>query len=214
VIKISDNYDDNDDFDDFFEEIKKYLSLNADMFDMDFIFLPESSLDPNLTPHDKNVKGFKVTYHFEPGMDKPEIRIEGDFDQKKIQDYLNKINVPNNSRLKKLKKSKNQNVIDATNLIIDPLGQGNTSDIKEPFSEVCDFDNYMEIIIELPGIEKGHVILSLGEDEKTLKISADNGIRRYLKQIQLPFNTSMNKYKLEINNGIATIIMRKKNSNS
>jgi len=211
VIKISDNYDDNDDFDDFFEEIKKFLSLNADTFDLDFLFLPESSLDPNLNPHDKNVNGFKVTYHFESGMDKPEIKIEGDFDQEKIQDYFKKINIPNNSRFKRLKKPKNKNVIDATNLVIDPLGQANTSDIKEPFTEIYNFDNYVEIIIELPGIEKGHMILSLGEDEKTLKISADNGMRRYLKQIQLPFITSMKNYNLEINNGIATIIMRKKN---
>ena len=79
---------DNDEYDDFFEMIKKYLGINSDIFDVDFLFLPE----PTSNPKNKNSTGFKVTYHFEAGMDKPEVRIEGDFDERKLQDYLKRIN--------------------------------------------------------------------------------------------------------------------------
>lgn len=207
---MSDNYDNNDDFDDIFEKIKKYFSLNTDMVDIDFLFLPESSLDQNFQPKTKDIKGFKVSYHFEPGMDKPDIKVEGDFDMKKIQDYFKTLNRSDYKRIRKFKNSQDKNIIDASNLLIGPSEQDNTSNIIEPFTEVYPYDKNVEIIIELPGMEKGHIILSIGEDEKSLKISADNGTRRYLKQIELPFKSSMKNHKIEINNGIASITIRKK----
>jgi len=78
VIFFSDEFD--DDYYDFLERIKKLLKIDKGVFDVDFLFLPESNFDPNLNRQNKKIEGFKVTYHFESGMEKPEIKIEGDFD--------------------------------------------------------------------------------------------------------------------------------------
>ena len=74
MIFLSDEFD--DDYNEFLERFKKFLNIDSDKFDVDFLFLPEPNFDPNNNLKDENVKGFKVTYHFESGMDKPEIRID------------------------------------------------------------------------------------------------------------------------------------------
>ena len=33
----------SDEFDDFFDRIRKYFKLDSDMFDVDFLFLPDKS---------------------------------------------------------------------------------------------------------------------------------------------------------------------------
>ncbi|MFX0058895.1 MAG: hypothetical protein ACFE8J_11405 [Candidatus Heimdallarchaeota archaeon] len=200
--------DDYDEYDDFFEKIKEFFKLNADMFDIDLLFLPESSLDPNQSLKNKNIKGFKVSYHFEPGMDKPDIKIEGDIDKNKLQDYLKNLNISNFKRFGKL--ANKRKIIDLNNVKLDSAEINKHSNLVEPFTELNIIEDDIEIIMELPGIEKGHVILSLSEDGRELKVSAESDIRRYLKEINLPFQSSMENYKLEVNNGIATIILRKK----
>ena len=68
----------------------------------------------------------------------------------------------------------------------------------------------MEIILEVPGVEKGHVILSLSNDGRKLKINAQNPIRNFEKEINLPFKSSLEGHVMDINNGIASIIIKKK----
>jgi HSP20 family molecular chaperone IbpA len=207
VIYISDDYDE---YDEFFDKIRKFLKFNTDMIDIDFLFLPESSLDPNQNLRNKDTRGFKVSYHFEPGMDKPEIKIEGDLDKNKLQDYFKNLKPTNFSKIGKLPKSTRKKIIDINNFSLDSPENNEDSNLIEPFTELSVIGDNIEIIMELPGIEKGHVILSLNKDGKTLKVSAESDMRKYLKNIKLPFESSMENYKLEVNNGIATIILKKK----
>ena len=181
---MKDNYDD-DEYKDFIEKFKKFFKIDSDIFDIDFLFMPESMRDPNVDPTNSEMKGFKVSYHFEKGMDEPEIKIEGDIDEDKIKEYLKGMdmrNIPNFKRVRKVPHSK----------------------------EIDEYEDRVEILLEVPGIEKGHVILSLSQDGKKAKIYAENSKRSFEKEVKLPFKSSLDDHNLEVNNGIATIIFKKK----
>ena len=60
-----------DDFDEFIERIKRHFKLDSDMFEIDFLFLPESEVKRGRAPNNEKTKGFKISYHFESGMEKP-----------------------------------------------------------------------------------------------------------------------------------------------
>jgi HSP20 family molecular chaperone IbpA len=209
VILLSDDYD--DDYNDFFERIKKYLKIDSDVFDIDFLFLPEPNYDPNVNPKNKNMKGFKVTYHFETGME-PEVRIDGEVDEKKLQDYLKRLNISNFSQLKRLNSSKRKQPINVGKLSLQPNIKENKSMTKVPYHEINVYDDYADILVEAPGVEKGHILLSLSEDGRELKISIEINFVNTEKVIQLPFESTMENHILEVNNGIVSIIMRKKKS--
>jgi len=213
VIVLSDEYD--DDYNEFLERIKKYLNIDSDNFDVDFLFMPEQNFNPNMNLKDKNVKAFKVTYHFEPGMDKPEVRIEGNFDEKKLQDYFKRFNISNLPQFKQVGQSGQsgkKQAIDVGTLSLEPNLKHKKPIVKEPYHEVNIHDDFADILIEAPGIEKGHIILSLSEDGRNLKVSIEINFIDIEKEIRLPFESTMDNHKLEVNNGIVSIIMRKKNS--
>jgi len=184
VIFLSDEFD--DDYNEFLERIKKFLNIDSDIFDVDFLFLPEPNFAPSTNPKNRSVKGFKVTYHFESGMDKPEIKIEGNFDEKKLQDYFKRLNISNFPQFKRLGQSDKKQSIEVGNLSLEPYLEQKKSLTKEPYYEINSHDEFADIVIEAPGIEKGHIILSLS------------------------FESTMEDHVLEVNNGIVSIIMRKK----
>lgn len=208
MIFLSDEFD--DDYNEFLERIKKYLNIDSDVFDVDFLFLPESNFDPNMNLGDENVKGFKVTYHFESGMDRPEIRIEGNFDEKKLQDYFKGKNISNIPQFRRLGKPGKRQAIDVGNLSLQPKIEHEKSMAKEPYYEINLHEDFADIIIEAPGIEKGHIILSLSEDGRKLKVSIENNYANFDKEIRLPFESTMDDHLLEVNNGIVCITIRKK----
>jgi HSP20 family molecular chaperone IbpA len=208
VIFLSDEYD--DDYNEFLDRIKKFLNIDSDIFDVDFLFLPEPNFDPNRNPNDENVKGFKVTYHFEAGMDKPEIRIEGNFDEHKLQDYFKKLNGSNFPQLKRLGQSRKKQAIDVGTLSLQPNIRHEKSNAKDLYYEINLHEDFTDIIIEAPGIEKGHILLSLNEEGRILKVSLEINFVNVEKEIELPFESTMDDYLLEVNNGIVSIIMRKK----
>ena len=78
--------DDFDDYDDIIDQLKKFFNFDSKLFDMDFFIFPEMS--KQLDPKRKRSKGYKISYHFETGMDEPEIKIEGDIDEKELNQYL------------------------------------------------------------------------------------------------------------------------------
>ena len=207
MILLSDKFD--DDYYDFLERIKKLLKIDKGAFDVDFLFLPESNFDPNLNLQNKKVEGFKVTYHFESGMEKPEIKIEGDFDEKKLQEYFKKLNLSSFPQFKMLRKSGKKQLLDVGTLSLTPDFEREDFLEKEPYYELNEYENYTEIIIELPGIEKSHIILSLSEDGRKLKILTESNFQNFKKELQLPFESTMKDHVVEINNGIVSIIMRK-----
>ena len=209
MIFLSDEFD--DDYYDFLEQIKKYLKIDKGDFDVDFLFLPESNFDPNLNLQNKKVEGFKVTYHFESGMEKPEIKIESDFDEKKLKEYIKKLNLSSSPQFKMLRKSGKKPVMDVGTLSLKPDFEQEEFLEKEPYYELIMYDDYTEIVMELPGIEKGHIVLSLSEDGRKLKILTESNFQNFEKELQLPFESTMKDHVVEVNNGIVSIIIRKIN---
>ena len=207
MIFLSDEFD--DDYNEFLKRFKKFLNIDSDIFDVDFLFLPEPNFDPNNNLNDEDVKGFKVTYHFESGMDKPEIRIEGNFDENKLKDYFKRLNITNFPQFKKLGQSGKKQAIDIGTLSLQPNIERKKSMVKEFYHEINVHEDFIDILIEAPGVEKGHIILSLSEDARTLKVSIEINYENTEKVIQLPFEATMKNHLLEVNNGIVSIIMRK-----
>jgi HSP20 family molecular chaperone IbpA len=83
---------------------------------------------------------------------------------------------------------------------------------KDPYYELNLTAKGAEIVMEVPGVEKGHVILSLGENGKNLKLIIHNNLKEFEKIIKLPFEFTLENHNLEINNGIISIQIRKKNN--
>jgi len=206
---VSDEYD--DEYDDFLERIKKYLNLDQGAFDVDFLFLPESNFDLNANRNDDKYKGFKVTYHFESGMDKPEIKVEGNIDKKKLQEYLKTFDLSKHPQIKRLNPSSKRQAIDVGTLSLQPNSEKEDSLTKDSYFEIIFHEDSAEIIIEAPGIEKGHILLSLSEDGRTLRVSIEINFINIKREIVLPFESTMDDHILEVNNGIVTVIMQKKN---
>ncbi|MFW9866204.1 MAG: Hsp20/alpha crystallin family protein [Candidatus Thorarchaeota archaeon] len=204
----------NDDFDDIIKKIKEYFKLDSDIFDVDFLFIPESDIRLGQIPDDKKVKGFKVTYHFETGMDKPEIKIEGDLDNKKIREYLKDVDLSKVRKLKNVYNSKSNNEIDASKLSLDFSQVDESDDIGaflEPYTEICDNETGSEILIEIPGMSKDDVNIRLQDNGRKLVFNAEKKNRKYRKSIQLPFKSTQNDCEIEVINGLAIIKVRKEN---
>ena len=198
-----------DEFDDIFDEIKKLFKLDSEIFDVDFLFIPESEKDLELKPQNKKIKGFKISYHFESGMEKPEIRIEGNIDDNKIRDYLKNVDLSKHPTLEKLINSKAITEIDASQLSLEFSEQNNNLSILEPFTEINNYKDYTEIVLDIPGMSEENVIIDIGEEGTSLLFNAENKVRRYTKNVNLPFKSSANDYEVEVKNGIAVIKVKR-----
>jgi HSP20 family molecular chaperone IbpA len=198
----------SDDIDDMFDEIKKHFRFNSDMFDLDFFIFPESNFNSKLEPETER-KAFKVSFHYESGMDKPDIKIEGDFDEKKLRDYLKKHNIEPDSRIDTFFKPQLNKALDAGELTLEPMSHKKDSRVMEPYTEINDFDEFTEIIFEVPGMEKDDIILGFNEKDKKITISAESKKRKYFKHIEIPKNCLMDDYSLEVQNGIGILKFKK-----
>lgn len=200
-----------DDFDDIFDEIKKYFKLDSNIFDVDFIFIPESETNSDLQPKDKKVKGFKISYHYESGMDKPEIKIEGNLDENKIQDYLKNIDLSKQPTFKRLNPPNNVREIDAGKLSLESQEENNDINVLEPYLEINNFEDYSEIMLEIPGMSKEDVTVDISEEGSTLIFTAENVNRKFMKNINLPFISSIENSEIDIKNGLALLKVHKLN---
>lgn len=201
--------DDIDDYDDIFDEFKKYFKFDSSLFNVEFFLFPESGFKKDLNELDQ--KGYKVSYHFEKGMDKPDIKIEGDIDENKLREYLKKFNIDEIPHFNKIMKSNktSKRVYDANELSLKPCDRNDPSCIVEPYTEMNDFGNSTEIIIEIPGINQDDILVNIHDGGRKLTFSAQNEKRNYVKQIQLPFKSTMDNYSIEVNNGIAVLKVKK-----
>ncbi|TFG14204.1 MAG: hypothetical protein EU535_03695 [Promethearchaeota archaeon] len=205
---MSDDYDDYDDYDDIVDKLKKFFNFDSKLFDVDFFIFPE--INKPIDPKNKKSKGFKISYHFEKGMDKPEIRIEGDVDEKELHEYLN--NIKNkNPNFKILKRGNRNNIINANELTLEQKREFKQSKRLEPYTEVNDCSEFTEIICEVPGIEKQNINLTFYDNENKITIIAHTTNRKYHKDIFLPFRPSSEDYSLDVNNGIAILRLWKNN---
>lgn len=198
-----------DDFDDIIDELKKFLNLKSDMFDIDVLFLPEKDIDLGIKPDDKKMKGFKISYHYENGMDKPDVKIEGNINDEKIKEFLKNADLKNIRRLKKLVHTKRKKEIDASQLTLEPIKQDEGIYVLEPYTEVNENTDYIEIIIEVPGMKRENIMIDFRNEGNLLAFTAQNEKRKYFKKINLPCKLLMENYELQVNNGIAYIKIKK-----
>lgn len=201
--------DDIDDYDDIFDEFKKYFKFDSSLFDVEFFLFPESGFKKDLNELDQ--KGYKISYHFEKGMDKPDIKIEGDIDENKLKEYFKKFNIDEIPHINKIMKSNkpSKRVYDANELSLEPCDRNDPSCVVEPYTEINDFEDSSEIIIEIPGINQEDILVNFHDEGRKLTFSAQNEKRNYVKQIQLPFKSSMDNYSIEVNNGIAVLKVKR-----
>ncbi len=215
---MSDEFDEDDDeYDEFIERIKNKFNIDSDVFDAEFYIFPSSGLGEKfgLDPEDK---GFKISYHYEKGMDKPDIKIHGNFNKDKLEDYLKRMKFiggphPNFNKLfqSNINQENPQKIVDAKNLSLkEPQGNSDKKEFTEPNVELIDLDDKFEVIIEAPGIKESDIFISLDDQNKLLNFNAENDKKRYNKIIQLPCKSSILNDTLEINNGIVFFKCKKK----
>lgn len=197
----------SDDVDDFVKKIKKFFNIDADMFDMDVFVLPEPFKEQN--DHDFPKQAFKVSYHYEKGMDKPEINIDSDIDEKKLHEYLKNYNYVDKIKGHVPISPKINDKINAEELTLADYNSNFATQVQEPYIEINDFDEFTEIIMEIPGIHREDVSVNYNEEGNLITVCAQNEDKNILKDIPLPFKCSKDDTSIEINNGIIILkVMR------
>ncbi|MFW9824634.1 MAG: Hsp20/alpha crystallin family protein, partial [Candidatus Thorarchaeota archaeon] len=161
------------------------------------------------------LKGFKISYHFENGMDKPEVRVKSNIDSKKLWEYLKDADLSKLPNVKELYPSQFNKEIDADKLSLDFRGgEGNNELVMvEPYTEICDSEGFTEVLIEIPGIDEEHVEINFRDKGRKLDFKALNDKRKYVTTIELPFQALEENCEIEVKNGIAIIKLNKKPKN-
>ncbi len=198
-----------DEFDDIIDAIKKYFKIDSDIFDVDFLFIPESENNLNLDPQNNKRKGFKISYHFESGMKEPQFKIEGNIDDKKIRELLKNIDISKYPTLAKRFENRPLREIDTDQLSLDFTEHGEDLIVIEPLTEINDTREQSEIIFDIPGVNEEDIMININEKGTKLTFNARNNNRRYKKIINLPFKTSVDNYKMEVKNGLAIVKVKK-----
>ncbi len=193
--------------------MKKFFNFNSDMFDMDFFILPTDQPEKDFDPEKVKKEGFKVSYHFDSSMDKPEIKLDGDLSEAKLAEYLKNIDfdkIPHEMRHIHNALPKKEE-LDASDLYLEPKEEDHEHDLHvlEPYSEINDFDNFVEILLEVPGVDQEEIYVYFSENGEKITFTAHSANRRYFKSLDLPFESSSDHVSIEINNGIAFIKVMK-----
>lgn len=79
---------------------------------------------------------------------------------------------------------------------------------RQPLVDLFDEKDHVLVIIELPGVEKEHIDTKIKGDILTL--SADDGDRKYYKEVVLPKNVDASTLKSKYKNGVLEIRIDKK----
>lgn len=84
-------------------------------------------------------------------------------------------------------------------------GQTVVHEVREPVTDVLDEDDRVEVLLEMPGIEKGDVRHELDGD--ILTVTATRGEKRYRKEVLLPGQADFNPDAVAVscNNGVVTV---------
>ena len=79
---------------------------------------------------------------------------------------------------------------------------------REPLVDVIETDGEIQVVAELPGVEKKDIKLHATED--TLTISVDTPQRKYYKEVTLPAKVNIKEAKTEYRNGVLEVKLPKK----
>lgn len=81
-------------------------------------------------------------------------------------------------------------------------------EIREPFIEVFDENEHLEVLAELPGVEEENIQVNISENKIT--ISAANENRKYQGETTLPTNVEALPLQKTYTNGVLKIKLKKK----
>jgi HSP20 family molecular chaperone IbpA len=81
-------------------------------------------------------------------------------------------------------------------------------EIREPFIEVFDENEHLEVLAELPGVEEKNIQVNISENKIT--ISATNKDRKYQGETTLPTNVEALPLQKTYTNGVLKIKLKKK----
>jgi len=173
---------------DFFTNISGFMSkdLSADEFSLD----------------EKDMKSYSISYKYGKGMNEPEIRIEGDIDVDSFSKFLRKLpefytERPERKEIELIPELKMKDT--------EAKIEENSKISVEPYADITEFSDFVEVCVELPGVKKDDIKLRFDPSGKELTIEAYREDKDFYKEIMLPNGLNTNDYKLDLKNGIACI---------
>jgi HSP20 family molecular chaperone IbpA len=206
----------DDNFDEYYKKFKERFRdffegfsgiFNKDFDFTDFSEFPKVDFDKDFKFKDNDTKSYSISYHFQTGMDKPEIRVRGNINDKFLAEFLRGIPgfITEQPTIKKLSLTP-----ESLEKISKTESSGKPSEAIEPYADITDLEDYIEICLELPGVKKEEIKLEFNENGEILTLNAKRDGRRFYKEIKLPADMDIKNYTLELNNGIASIKIKHK----
>lgn len=79
---------------------------------------------------------------------------------------------------------------------------------RKPLVDVIETDDEVQVIAEMPGVNKDDI--ELHATEKTLEIKAEGENRKYFEKVELPAEVNPDSAKARYNNGVLEVILKKR----
>jgi len=83
---------------------------------------------------------------------------------------------------------------------------------REPLTDVIEEENFVRVIAEVPGVEKGDI--ALNATESSLTISVDTEKRKFYREVGLPVPVDPKSAKANYKNGILEVLLMKASKKS
>lgn len=80
----------------------------------------------------------------------------------------------------------------------------------EPLTDVIEEEDKIRIVMDLPGVNKDDIRITVSEDGKKVIVQARSEDRKYYKEIDLPAIVDPSKAKATYRNGVLTIELEKR----
>lgn len=190
-----------------FEGFDEFLKNSFENF-FDFIDFPEEDASRNFeagNESENKTKRYSISYKFGTGMDKPEIRVNGN-----LMDIENFKELFENMPQFGLNSSENQKLaLDARNLNISDKETNSETQYIEPFYEIFDDlnENSTGITLELPGVSIENIVISYYGDE--VVIIGESLDRIFRKELMLDFVADKDETEVWGKNGVFQIRFKK-----
>ncbi len=87
------------------------------------------------------------------------------------------------------------------------FGSPKAAEEREPLVDVVTGDKVVQVIAEVPGVERNDI--KLFGTEETLTISVDTEKRKYRKEVELPVNVDPKSAKASYKNGVLEVTLKR-----
>ncbi len=89
-------------------------------------------------------------------------------------------------------------------------GKPVVSEEIEPLTDVIEDEDKVRVVVEMPGVDKENISVTVSDDGKKLYVSARSGDRKYYKEIDLPAPVDPKKAKATYKNGVLSVELEKR----